>query len=297
MASKRSSRAYSDESLSTENALPYNPPSYRSRRNSRNSIKEEMSESAISAEKGKLRKALSNDEVAISEVFTSTPIHAPLKIVPMHPTFTSPPAIPVAPLEGRPLNFGVVIPGVYRSSYPKPPDYDYLKGLKLKTVITLVKKEELDEELRSFTTQNGIVHKRIYMQGTKKEAIPLSTMTSILEIMLDRQNHPVLLHCNQGKHRTGCVVGVARKLSGWSLPTVLDEYRTYAEPKIRDCDLKYITAFQPASLNLSVVQSVSFNPVQLRTFLRTLIFSSFVMVIWLVSGSQITITHSAEAYS
>lgn len=42
---------------------------------------------------------------------------------------------PAAPLEGRPLNFGVVIPGVYRSSYPKPHDYDYLKSLELKTVV------------------------------------------------------------------------------------------------------------------------------------------------------------------
>ncbi|CEJ81783.1 hypothetical protein VHEMI01894 [[Torrubiella] hemipterigena] len=297
MASKRSSRAYSDESLSTENSLPYNPPSYRSRRNSRNSIKEEMSETIISLEKEKMRKGLTNDDVAVSDVFTSTPIHAPLKIVPMHPTFTSSPAIPAAPLEGRPLNFGVVIPGVYRSSYPKPPDYDYIRGLKLKTVITLVKKDELDEELRSFTVQNGIMHKRIYMQGTKKEAIPLSTMTSILEIMLDRQNHPVLLHCNQGKHRTGCVVGVARKLSGWSLPTVLDEYKSYAEPKIRDCDLDYITEFQTATLELSVGQPVTFSPVQVRTFLRTLLFSSFVMVIWLVSGSQMTVTQPVDAYS
>lgn len=42
---------------------------------------------------------------------------------------------PPAPKEGRPVNFGLVVPGVYRSSYPKAEDYDFLKDLKLKTVV------------------------------------------------------------------------------------------------------------------------------------------------------------------
>lgn len=42
---------------------------------------------------------------------------------------------PSAPLTGRPLNFGVVVPGVYRSSYPKPDDYTYIRDLKLKTIV------------------------------------------------------------------------------------------------------------------------------------------------------------------
>jgi hypothetical protein len=35
----------------------------------------------------------------------------------------------------QPLNFGLVVPGVYRSSYPQAQDYDYLRGLKLKTIV------------------------------------------------------------------------------------------------------------------------------------------------------------------
>lgn len=42
---------------------------------------------------------------------------------------------PPAPLNGRPLNFGIVVPGLYRSSYPKPSDFEYIKSLKLKTVV------------------------------------------------------------------------------------------------------------------------------------------------------------------
>jgi hypothetical protein len=38
-------------------------------------------------------------------------------------------------MEDRPVNFGLVVPGVYRSSYPKADDYGFIKGLKLKTVV------------------------------------------------------------------------------------------------------------------------------------------------------------------
>lgn len=42
---------------------------------------------------------------------------------------------PTAPMDGRPVNFGLVVPGVYRSSYPKKEDYAFLKNLKLKTIV------------------------------------------------------------------------------------------------------------------------------------------------------------------
>ncbi|EFY91095.1 tyrosine phosphatase [Metarhizium acridum CQMa 102] len=145
--------------------------------------------------------------------------------------------------NGRPVNFGVVFPGVYRSSYPKPEDYDFLGSLGLKTVVTLVKKDELDHDLQSFLTTNGIRQVIFNMKGTKKEAIPMSTMRSILELVLDQKNYPLMLHCNHGKHRTGCVVAAIRKLSGWQLGAVLDEYKAFAEPKVRECDVDYISAF------------------------------------------------------
>lgn len=40
-----------------------------------------------------------------------------------------------AQTEGKPINFGTVIPGVYRSSYPQTEDYPFLQKLGLKTVV------------------------------------------------------------------------------------------------------------------------------------------------------------------
>ncbi len=39
------------------------------------------------------------------------------------------------PVEGRPVNFGVVVPGVYRSSFPQSQDYEFIETLKLKTIV------------------------------------------------------------------------------------------------------------------------------------------------------------------
>lgn len=120
-------------------------------------------------------------------------------------------------------------------------------------------------------------------------------MASILEIVLDRQNYPLLIHCNHGKHRTGCVVAVVRKLSGWNSDRVVDEYKTYAAPKVRECDVDYITSFQPGSLEMTSIRSIHaenprFGPVQVRSFMRTLFFTAVVTTIWLVSGSRIAVT-------
>ncbi|KAI9170885.1 Tyrosine-protein phosphatase SIW14 [Paramyrothecium foliicola] len=208
--------------------------------------------------------------------------------LPNHPTAERLNDLPNVLSTGRPLNFGVVVPGVYRSSYPKPDNYGFVKDLKLKTMVTLVKKEEDDHDFDSFLTENGIRHVVFNIKGTKKEAIPPKMINSILGVILNRQNYPLMLHCNHGKHRTGCVVAVMRKVSGWNLQRVLDEYELYAAPKLRECDVEYISSFQTASLQtLGGMELSRFSsPLQARTFLRTLAFSTFVMMLWLVSGSQ-----------
>lgn len=39
------------------------------------------------------------------------------------------------PAVDRPANFGVVVPGVYRSSFPQAADYGFIQGLQLKTIV------------------------------------------------------------------------------------------------------------------------------------------------------------------
>ena len=53
----------------------------------------------------------------------------------------------------------------------------------------------------------------------------------------------MLIHCNKGKHRTGCLVGCIRKLQHWSLTSIFDEYRRSSAPKSRSMDQQFIELF------------------------------------------------------
>jgi tyrosine-protein phosphatase OCA1 len=59
------------------------------------------------------------------------------------------------------------------------------------------------------------------------------TVLESLELMLDPSNYPMMVICNQGRHRTGTVVGCLRKLQKWNLTSIFEEYRRYAGPKVR----------------------------------------------------------------
>jgi tyrosine-protein phosphatase SIW14 len=47
--------------------------------------------------------------------------------------------------------------------------------------------------------KENIHHHVIGMRGTKKQAIPTATLRTILSILLDPQNHPIMVHCSHGK--------------------------------------------------------------------------------------------------
>ncbi|KAL1883949.1 tyrosine-protein phosphatase siw14 [Diaporthe australafricana] len=184
---------------------------------------------------------------------------------------------------GQPANFGTVVPGIYRSSYPREADYAFLQKLKLKTIVTLVDKE-LPETFLPFMKTNNIQHRHITMQGTKKETIPIQTMSAILQVVHDKRNHPLLIHCNHGRHRTGCVVALVRKIQNWDSERVLDEYRAYASPKVRDCDVEYITKFQANEIqHLSLAplaESFSAQHALNARRIRFLLASFFTIFIW-----------------
>ncbi|TGZ80351.1 hypothetical protein EX30DRAFT_57587 [Ascodesmis nigricans] len=144
-----------------------------------------------------------------------------------------------------PDNFAVVTSSVYRSSFPKPENFSYIKKLGLKTILTLVP-EPYPEENVAFMKENGITHYQIGMPGNNKgnpladPQVPDDKISVALSIIFDRANHPILIHCNKGKHRTGCVVGCLRRFQGWSVPLAIEEYRKYAGIKARSRDMAKI---------------------------------------------------------
>jgi tyrosine-protein phosphatase SIW14 len=105
--------------------------------------------------------------------------------------------------------------------------------------------EEYPSENRAFLEAVGIQFFQFPIPANKEPfvVIPDASVISALEIILDKRNHPILVHCNAGKHRTGCIMGIFRRLQGWALTPVLAEYRRYASPKQRVMDQMFIELF------------------------------------------------------
>ncbi|KAI9888798.1 MAG: hypothetical protein M1814_006252 [Vezdaea aestivalis] len=148
-----------------------------------------------------------------------------------------------------PPNFSLVTRGVYRSSFPKIPNFAFLKLIGIKSILTLVP-EMYPEANEKFVRENSIRHFHVGMPGNKEPFVNITEerMTAALKIVLNRRNQPLLIHCNKGKHRTGCVVGCFRKIQSWSLVKTLEEYRSFAEPKSRNMDEHFIDLFDERPL-------------------------------------------------
>lgn len=144
-----------------------------------------------------------------------------------------------------PENFAMVCEGVYRSSFPRVDNFSYLKKLGLKSILCLIP-EDYPRENVEFNNANGIQFFQIGLSGNKEPFVKIKPhlVKQALEILQNKENHPVLVHCNRGKHRTGCVMGCLRKAQNWSHIMIFDEYRKFAAPKERPLDLQFIEMYR-----------------------------------------------------
>eukprot|EP00455_Lapot_gusevi_P033218 TRINITY_DN362_c0_g2_i1.p1 TRINITY_DN362_c0_g2~~TRINITY_DN362_c0_g2_i1.p1 ORF type:complete len:192 (-),score=15.02 TRINITY_DN362_c0_g2_i1:381-956(-) len=144
-----------------------------------------------------------------------------------------------------PLNFSVVFQGIYRSGYPHPRNFEYLRTIGLKSILCLCVEDYLAANVEFLQAAN-IQLFRCGFEGNKEpfQSIPEEKMAEALSIVLDTRNHPILVHCNKGKHRTGCLFAILRKMSGWTLTASLDEYARFAGSKRRNLDYQFIESFE-----------------------------------------------------
>ncbi|KAL0586193.1 hypothetical protein ABG067_004041 [Albugo candida] len=140
-----------------------------------------------------------------------------------------------------PENFAMIERGLYRSGFPKKKNFAFLKSLGLRSILTLVL-EEYPFANTEFNNQNRIQLLQFGVPGNKEPFvdIPEAGMLSALKAVLDIRNHPMLIHCNKGKHRTGCLVGSLRKVQRWAYSSTFDEYIRFSSPKPRMMDQQFI---------------------------------------------------------
>ncbi|XP_022152829.1 probable tyrosine-protein phosphatase At1g05000 [Momordica charantia] len=152
-----------------------------------------------------------------------------------------------------PSNFSMVEDGIFRSGFPQPPNFPFLKTLNLRSIIYLCP-EPYPEENLEFLRANNIKLFQFKIEGKKEPyvSIPKDDILEALKILIDVRNHPILIHCKRGKHRTGSLVGCLRKFQNWCLTSVFEEYQRFAGMKSRTTDLQFIETFDIMSLRQCV---------------------------------------------
>ncbi|KAK6917806.1 Atypical dual-specificity phosphatase Siw14-like [Dillenia turbinata] len=148
-----------------------------------------------------------------------------------------------------PLNFAMVDNGIFRSGFPDIANFSFLQALALRSIIYLCP-EPYPEQNREFLESNGILLFQFGIECRKEPFvnIPDETIREALKVVLDARNHPLLIHCKRGKHRTGCLVGCLRKLQRWCLSSIFDEYQRFAAAKARVSDQRFMELFDTSSL-------------------------------------------------
>lgn len=149
-----------------------------------------------------------------------------------------------------PLNFSMVDNGIFRSGFPDPANFSFLQTLGLRSIIYLCP-EPYPESNIQFLKSNGITLFQFGIEGNKEPfvIIPDQKIRKALNVLLDEKNHPVLIHCKRGKHRTGCLVGCLRKLQKWCLTSIFDEYQRFAAAKARVSDQRFMEIFDVSSFS------------------------------------------------
>ncbi|GAA5988313.1 hypothetical protein JCM11641_006659 [Rhodosporidiobolus odoratus] len=193
--------------------------------------------------------AAADETVTLSSLCTSEAAHfdrpaspstaSTSSVLPSESSLVEDDAVPTPP-----DNFAMVNPGLYRSSYPRRANFSFLKSLGLKSVMTLVEDSYAEENI-GFYKSEGIQFFQFSIPANKEPAVsvPEEKLVAALAVALDKRNYPMLIHCNKGKHRTGCLIGCLRRLQSWSLPDTFEEYRCFSHPKSRAMDLQCIEEF------------------------------------------------------
>lgn len=123
-----------------------------------------------------------------------------------------------------PFRFGMVNPGIYRGSYPCLPNFRFLSRLQLKTILSLTP-EQPSADIASFTEMAGAssIHVSIIRGASLQEPL-LASLLQALQIILDTRNHPIFVHCLDGRRITSLLVIILRRLQGWNSVGCFSEY-------------------------------------------------------------------------
>lgn len=140
--------------------------------------------------------------------------------------------------------------GIYRSGHPNERNFEFLRRLNLKSVLYLGT-EDYRSNMTNWAASEGIqiFHLRLAINKEPTAEMDEADVVKALQLILTPSNWPILVHCNKGKYRCGTIVGLIRRLQGWSHTSIFEEYSRFAGTKISD--LEYIEVFDLDQVSLT----------------------------------------------
>lgn len=131
-----------------------------------------------------------------------------------------------------PLNFCPVERYLYRSGQPSPVNFPFLLNLNLRTIIWLANEEPQDSLLEfcdahDIRLQFAAINPDGGEDDNPWDGLTEHSIINALKTIVDQDNYPLLVCCGMGRHRTGTVIGCLRRIMGWNLASVSEEYRRF----------------------------------------------------------------------
>lgn len=131
-----------------------------------------------------------------------------------------------------PLNFCPVERYLYRSGQPSPVNFPFLLNLNLRTIIWLANEEPQDSLLEFCDAHDIRLEFAAINPDGGEDDNPWDGLTehsiiNALQTIVNQENFPLLVCCGMGRHRTGTVIGCLRRIMGWNLASVSEEYRRF----------------------------------------------------------------------
>ncbi|OCF33992.1 cytoplasmic protein [Kwoniella heveanensis CBS 569] len=153
-----------------------------------------------------------------------------------------------------PINFSLVAPGIYRSGHPNRKNFAFLRRLNLRGIIYVEGTEPYRQDSMDFVTSSEL---QLYRFDLSKEA-DLHTvegkkrLEGLLGVLLDKRNHPLLVHDDTGKGSATLVCALIRRIQGWSLTGAFAEGDMFSGPAggaegvgLGEAGMEFIAAFEP----------------------------------------------------